>query len=226
MTDFDPSEPTWEDLYGDPDDPDISAELVVEEMKRGGVDLSEHVDSLRQLLDTARVRYFTEYHDWLARSAKEGSQWRPHRYLRKNWDPETPVYDYGELAGQGFEDLNWGEHWSEGHAKPVSKTGKRARNPGTFRGSLPRAPRPLGKPPLVTVYHMVNRWWRTERGEVFRPNFDGVEEGGSFKDNVKILDPTALFLVLVMMEVDYLCTIEHCRRVHTESDQNQDTSLK
>ncbi len=225
----------WDELYDDVD----PVPIVVEQMKKDGpagpgMDLGPHEDSLRRLIEHARWTYLEEYSDWLRRAEPEGSPWRPSRRvgaeanLHRTTEPEAR-YDYGADANSGWETFNWSEWWNEHWSKPVSKTGRRARNPGRFRGDPPNVQPPLGKSPLVTTYHLVNRWWRTVLKDAFRPSFDRLESCDAklpLRKMMPELNPAARLLILVMFEVDARCTLEHCRRVHEENSRDQDTSLE
>ena len=59
-----------------------------DDKRRRRVDLHPHRDVLRRLLRTARHEHREVASDWTRRNSPEGSEWRPHRQLEKNFDPE------------------------------------------------------------------------------------------------------------------------------------------
>ncbi len=117
------------------------------------IDLPE--DELRHLLRDARHAHRMVLSEWLRRNDPD---WQPPRRLKDNVDPDGPDYDYGDMAGVGLPD--WDDWWRE-------CWGKAPGNPGRFRGT------DIAMPPLVAIYHLVNRWWRDVMHRDFHPDFTG-----------------------------------------------------
>ena len=113
---------------------------------------------------------------------------------------------YGDDAGAGLED--WPAWWR-------SIWGRRRANPGRFLGSR------LAKAPLVTVYHLVNEWWRITTGTPFHPNFDGIEPGPD-KANMPAMNPSARAFLLVAQDCDRRYNSFHCARVHATAYRKLD----
>lgn len=208
--------PEWERLYGD--DADEAVAVILENMAvfDDAPDLLPHRASLTACLRDARECYLMEYWDWLGRSTREGSDWRPYRDERRN-PGDTSPYDYGEFSAPPDA---WQAHWDEFFAKPIAANGNRARNPGTFRGLANIGP-PLGKAMLASAYHRLNRWWRAAPGSPFRPNFDGMASADTDRERLAHINPAARLFYLFAREVDMRFTMEHCARVDSEEARRQ-----
>ncbi len=194
---------------------DLAEELAHSDDDRGrGVKLDEHRDALRWLLRKARRVHREVKSDWLRRNEDEGSEWRPHRRLERNIDPDEPEepYDYGELAGGGLEGLDrWGRRddwdvWWRG------VWGRGRGNPGGFRGH-PGVP----KPPLIAIYFVVNQWWRRVLHKPFWPDFtSGLDAADTDPERLAHLGPAARLFLLVANEVDKSYTADRCKKVHDD----------
>lgn len=226
---FDPSYPSWEDLYNDADAPDGTGALIAVEMdkmerdlperRRSGIDWLGHVEAIQSVIDQCRVIYLREYRDWLGRNAPMGSRWRPHERLARNHHGQPDAPDYGGLAGRGWDRVpSWPAQFEEEHAKPLSATGGRRRKDGIVQYGLGNfTDRPVGIKPMRPVYHLLNRFWRehlADAGPKFRPELpfandakvQGIYDAGSARA-VEIkrneMNLSARFLCLCLKEVDY-----------------------
>ncbi len=185
---YDPSYPSWADLFNDPDDLDNTAALVAHEMdkierkvpkaRRSGVDWFEHVEGIQSLIDRCRAIYFPAYLDWLARNAPMGSRWRPHERLSRNHANQPDGPDYTEMSGLGWDRVPpmiappWPVLYEEDHMKPLADSGNRQPKDGIILYGLGNfSDRPVGIKPMRQVFHLINRFWREELGLPFRPNF-------------------------------------------------------
>ncbi len=184
----------------------LAEELAHSDDNRGRVvKLDKHRDALRWLLrETARVHREAKS-DWRRRNEDEGSEWRPHKRLERNIDPDEPEvpYDYGELAGEGLDDWEawWRKSWGKGRG-----------HPGHFR-EHPEIP----KAPLVAIYFLVNRWWRRVLHEPFWPDYSsGPDAADKDPERLVHLGPAARFFFLVASEVDREYTIDLCKKVHDD----------
>lgn len=229
---YDPSYPSWEELFNDADAPDNTGSLIARQMnkierelptgQRSCADWFDHVDGIQTTIDRARVIYFREYHDWLARNAPMGSRWRPHERLSRNHAGQPDGPDWGEYEGQGWDRVPpYAQVYDEDHMKPVAGTGKRGGKDGIILYGLGNfSDRPVGIKPMRPVFHLINRWWRDELNRPFRPNFgddkaltlppeydgqkiDAETRARALRVNVDELNPAARFLCLALREVDY-----------------------
>lgn len=182
-----------------------------------GIDLSAHRDTLARMIVAARMRFLDEDDDARRRAAAAGPHGWPNRRLEKNWDEEdeAPVYDYSEFQVDD-PDAEWAAWWDEVFAKrPSSLTGGRARNPGWFR--VPgRGGAKMMKPPLVSIYFLVNRFLRRVVGVPFFPIFKANDHAASDIDAMPHLNPAARLFLLVAQAVDDRYSREHCKRVHDD----------
>lgn len=227
----DPSYPGWADLFNDPDELDNTGALIAQRMdkierempkaRQPGVDWFAHVEGIQATIDRARVIYFRDYHDWLARNAPMGSRWRPHERLSRNHAGQPDGPDYGEMADMGWDNTPpWSQVYEEDHMKPVADTGKRGGKDGIVLYGLGNfSDRPVGIRPMRPAFHLINRWWRDALGTPFRPNFgdeavltlppeydnrtiDPATRARALQVNMDKLNPAARFLCLALQEVD------------------------
>lgn len=196
-------------------------DLIVEEVGRNGpvyegIDLSHCRDTLAQMIVAARMKFLDEDDDARRRAALEGSPERPYRKLERNWDDDgTPAYDYSEFQVDD-PDVVWEAWWDEIFAKKVSPlTGTRARNPGWLRASG-RGGAKLMKPPLVSIYHLANRFFRKVLGVPFFPIFKANDHAVSDSKAMIHLNPAARLFLLLAQAVDDRYSREHCKRVHDD----------
>ncbi len=222
---FDPGYPAWDDLYNDADGPVVGGAQIARDMAAITGDQSwlPLAGSLNAMIDRAQVAYHREYRDWLQRNAPEGSRWRPHQRLSRNYagQPEGPVHDYGDMAGIGWENLpSWQEVYDEEHMKPVAATGERRRKDGIIEAGLGDFPqRRIGTVPFYPAFHMANDWWQTHREAPFHPNFEACTimpehfaaqatsphaRAWALEITIADLNAAARFWQLVCGQVDYL----------------------
>ncbi len=207
----------FKELAPDPDEDEGAITHIVEQMElaeerahsddnRGRVvKLGKHMDALRWLLREAERVHHEVKSDWLRRNADEGSEWRPHKRLERNIDPDEPEvpYDFGELAGEGLDD--WEAWWR-------SIWGKKSGNPGRFRVH-PDIP----KPPLIAIYFLVNQWWRRVLHRPFWPDFaSGLDAADKDTERLVHLGPAARLFFLVANEVSIEYTMDLCKKVHDD----------
>ena len=170
-----------------PDDLYSAADAITSAM---GIDLPE--DELRDLLRDARHTHRMVLSEWKRRNDPE---WRaPRRGPRGKGR-----YDYGDMAGLGLPSWEawWRENW-----------GKEPGNPGLFRGT------DIPMPPLVAIYHLVNRYWRDEMGLTFNPDFTGRHGGKTDAKRFDDLNRAAQIFLLVAQDAWPQYNSDLCERVH------------
>jgi|GEM_PF-6208382 len=194
--------------------------FILEQMNEPA--LWAHADAMRWLVHEASRTHRLVLGDWLRRNEAEGSEWRPHRQLEKNYNPDQPAhdYDYGEHAGAGLEDWDrwWRENWGRGRG-----------NPGRFHHR-----RDMAKPPLVAVFHLVNKWWRRVLREPFHPDFSEAgthdprtgESPSNDAGRLPRLNRAARLFVLVAQEMDPRYSVDLCKRVHDDYYRHLDTRIE
>lgn len=183
-----------------------------------GVDLSAHRAALAGMIVAARMRFLDEDDDMRRRAAEEGSAERPHRRLEKNWndDEPEPTHDYSEWWSPDQADEEWRELWDETFGKKRSLlTGETARNPGWFRAPGHGGSR-LMKSPLVSIYLLVNGFFRSVLRVPFFPIFKANDHAVSDITAIPHLNPAARLFLLIGQAVDDRYTREQCKRVHDD----------
>jgi hypothetical protein len=154
----------------------------------GNKDLSEHANSLRELIERAKVAYQEEV-DQL----KDKLDGRFKKKLDDNAEPETdpdPAYDYSEFIKDARAD------W----AKEYEWYYKRS------RGRIHPEPRPLY---LYPVLVLIKRWWEHEDKKLgkFQPDF--VES----PYDIGWCNSAARLFYLVAQECDHRFTLDHCANI-------------
>ena len=170
----------------EPDDLGAAAQWIIGKM---GVDLP--LASLEALLRRTRHAHRMVLSEWKRRNDPE---WRAPRRLPEG---EGPSYDYGEVFTP-----TWEAWWKENWGKPPG-------NPGLFRGT------DIPMPPLVAVYHLVNRYWRRVMRRTFNPDFGAQYSADTDVEVFELLKPDAQFFWLVAQDAggsQYNCDL--CGRVH------------
>ena len=190
----------YRELDVDEEPPEEAARVIIEQM---GIDLP--LGSLEALLRRTRHTYRMALGDWLRRN---DPAWRaPRRLPRRSSDG----YDYGDMAGVGLPD--WDEWWNE-------IWGREQGNPRLFRGT------DVATPPLVSIYFMVNRWWRNTTGLSFNPNFGAQYSADTDAARFPDLKPDAQIFLLVAQDSGgrlYDCNL--CGRVHDAYYRQLDRSF-
>lgn len=178
----------YRELPYEPDSVPAAIAAIIDAM---GMDLP--VDALGRLLRNTRHAHRMVLSDWLRRN---DPTWKPPERL-----PDLPgEYDYGDLAGVGLDD--WDEWYRECWGRPRA-------NPGKFRGT------DIAMPPLVSIYHLVNRFWRGEMGLSFRPNFVGQEAADTDAKRFPELNAAAqIFLLVAQDAAPGLYNCDLCSRVN------------
>ena len=168
------------------DDPRAAAQAIIEMM-----DMDIPLDSLEALLRRTRHAHRMVLSEWERRNVPDS---QPPRRLPEG---EGPSYDYGEDFTP-----TWEEWWKENWGKPPG-------NPGLFRGTN------IPMPPLVAIYHLVNRYWRRVMRRTFNPDFGAQYSADTDVEAFELLKPDAQFFWLVAQDAggsQYSCDL--CGRVH------------
>ncbi len=174
-----------------------SARAIIEDM---GIDLP--VASLAALLRRTRHTYRMALGDWLRRNDPD---WRAPRRLPRR---VKGGYDYGGETMEGWDEW-FAEIW-----------GRKQGNPGRFRGT------DVAMPPLVSIYFMVNRWWRETTGLSFNPDFGAQHSADTDAARFPDLKPDARIFLLVAQDAGgrkYDCNL--CGRVHDAYYRKLDRSI-
>ncbi len=213
----------FRELPFEDDDLDAAAQAITEAM---GVDLP--VDSLQALLRRTRHAHRMVLSEFLRRN---DPAWKPPRRLKDNVDPDGPDYDYGEDAGVGLDDVHHGD-WRrvKGKWKWVDfgtgwdgwwklNWGKPPGNPGLFRGT------DVPAPPLVAIYHLVNRWWRAEMRLSFHPDFVCQHSAATDAKRFPDLNRAAQIFTLVAQDCDPSYTVHLCALVNEAYYKRLDRSF-
>lgn len=182
-----------------------------------GIDLFPRRAELARCLDWVRRHYLeTVYPEWLARETEQGSPWRPTKRMPR---PANDIYRRWRPTRRD-EDRQWNDLWG----KPDSLTGARRRKPSDFeRISNPGAP--VGREPLVWIYHIIKEWWWRNVGRAFRPKFNRDENLPEFAQ-IAMMNPAARFFLLFAQEVDHHYTSRHCASVAREEGRYQRSGTK
>jgi hypothetical protein len=174
---------------------------------REGVDLEMHSASLAELIDEQREIYARDYYDFLAR--------RVYRPSRMHLLDEPGEFTEDEMA--------------EVPAMYRAIYGKGRGNPGYFHDDRDRCDPPLSKfPLLVGIYHAANRWWRTHvlpPQPTFFPDFGSDPVGDDYDEDLRELNHSARFLVLVTHAIEPRYSLDEIRKVHDEYYRDLDRSL-
>ncbi len=181
----------YREVLYEPDDLGAAAQGIIDEM---GIDLP--LAALEALLRRTRHAHRMVLSEWLRRNDPD---WQPPRRLKDNVDPDGPDYDYGDMAGVGLPD--WDDWWRE-------CWGKAPGNPGRFRGT------DIAMPPLVAIYHLVNRWWRDVMHRDFHPDFTGQYAADTDAARLPDLNRAAQIFLLVSQDAwprydSHLCGLVH-----------------
>jgi hypothetical protein len=187
--------------------------------KPKGTKLGPHEDTLRQLLRDTQEVYTAALDDWEGPadpdrpSERLAENWgaenrRPEDpdeiegWMRKHWDRDKVVHDYGDMAGEGLED--WDEHWRRHYHRGRG-------NPSKNRTSTRPDPPPIA--PLYPVYQLVRRWWlEVLEKKKFRPDYprDPFADGDDPRTNLLAFNPAGRFFLLIVQELDARYTARNC----------------
>ena len=202
------------------DDHAQAAQLIIEKMAEARVEADDprerslDLDAgvLVVLLRAARHAHRMALSDFKRRNDPD---WKVPRALPRG----RRLYDYGEDAGAGLDDeqygdwrrvkgkwqwvdlgTGWAGWWKLNWGRPRS-------NPGCFRGTR------IAKAPLVEIYHLCNEWWRLTTGTPFHPNFDGIEPGPD-EENLPTMNPAGRLFLLIAQDSDRRYSSDLCAKVH------------
>ncbi len=88
-----------------------------------------------------------------------------------------------------------------------------------FRGTK------IAKAPLVSVYHICNRWWRRTTGEAFWPDFRTIAAGPDSKNMPLLNDAARLFLLVAQDAGGPMYNCDLCSRVNDVNYRDLDTRI-
>ena len=203
----------YREVEVDEEPPEEVAQWIVDQ-----IDVDLDVDSLARLLHRTRHVYREALGDWLRRNDPD---WQPPRHPKANVDP---YYDYGDMAGVGFDD-RWvdrktGKEYFGWDAWYQENWGRAQGNPGRFRGT------DIAMQPLVWIYFQVNRWWRDTTGRTFNPDFGAQYSADTDDARFPHLKPDAQIFLLVAQDSDRRYNCNLCGRVHDKFYRQLDRSFK